>query len=202
MNKLLTPIVISLLLLTAVPTKAKNVHQKYLENTKTIVCDSLILKGMNAYKTGNYQKAIQLLNNSLSHRKVIVTPREIAAFNYLALSYQEIGETSLATKTISWAILFLKVSPLELADLENTAGIIAERQHKKLVANQHWEKARQLYLDRNDYRSWTETTLSLANNYQELGYITKYQQLLEELKTVIELDAADSFTLKDDISQN
>ncbi len=179
-NKLLTPIVIGLLLLTAVPTQAKNSHQKYLENTK-IVRDSFILKGINAYKIGNYQKAIQLLNNSLSHRKVIVTPREIEAFNYLALAYQEVGETSLATKTISWAILFLKLSPLELADLENTAGMIADRQHKKIVANQHWEKARQLYLANDDVQNWAKITLNLANNYQELGNVDKYRQLIEEL---------------------
>lgn len=180
MNKLLTPIVISLLLLTPIPTQAKNSQQKYLENTK-IVRNSLILKGINAYQIGNYQKAIQLLNNSLSHRKVIVTPREIAAFNYLALAYQEVGETSLATKTISWAILFLKLSPIELADLENTAGIIAERQNKKLVANRHWEKARQLYLAHDVTENWAKVTLNLANNYRELGNDEKYQQLIEEL---------------------
>ena len=35
-----------------------------------------------------------------------------------------------------------------------------------------------------------------------MGYVNKYQQLLEELKTTIKPDAGDSFTLKDDISQN
>ena len=198
MNKLLTPIIISLLLLTAVPTQAKNLHQKYSENTK-IVRDSLILKGINAYKTGNYQQAIQLLKNSLSHRKVVATPREIAAFNYLALTYQEVGETSLATKTINWAISFLQLSPIELAELENTAGMIADRQNKKVVANQHWEKARQLYLVNSVDENWAKVTINLANNYRELGNVEKYQQLLKELE--IELDSVDSATLKE-ISQN
>ena len=203
MNKILTPVVISsLLLLTAVPADAKNSQQNYLENTKAVVNNSLILKGIKAYKLGNYQKAIQLLDNSLSHRKVIVTSREIEAFNYLALAYQEVGKESLATNTIVWAKTFLKLSPIELAHLENTAGKIANRQNKKLVANKHWEKARQLYLDSNANKNWAKTTLNLANNYKELGYVNKYQQLLEELKTIIELDAVDSFTSKDDISQN
>lgn len=82
MNKLLTPIVISLLLLTAVPTKAKNLHQNQLENTKVVVRDSLILKGISAYLAGNYQKAIQLLQNSISRRRIIATSREIEALNY------------------------------------------------------------------------------------------------------------------------
>lgn len=180
MNKILTPIVISLLLLTAVPTQAKNLERKYLENTK-IVRDSLILKGINAYQLGNYQKAIQLLNNSLSHRKIIVTPREIAAFNYLAMAYQEVGKESLATNTINWAKTFLKLSPIELANIENTAGMIADRQNKKVVANQHWEKARQLYLVHNVAENWAKVTLNLANNYRELGNVEKYQQLIEEL---------------------
>ena len=180
MNKLLTPVVISLLLF-AVPTNAKNSQQNHLENTKAVVSNSLILKGINAYKLGNYQKAIQLLNNSLSRRKVIATPKEIAAFNYLAMAYQKVGKESLATNTIVWAKTFLMLSPIELAHLENTAGKIANRQNKKLVANKHWEKARQLYFDSNASKNWAKTTLDLANNYKKLGYVNKYQQLLEEL---------------------
>lgn len=202
MKKLLTPIVISLLLLTAVPTKAKNLQQNHLENTKAVVSNSLILKGINAYQLGNYQKAIQLLNNSLSRRKVIVTPREIAAFNYLAMAYQEVGKESLATNTIVWAKSFLKLSPIESAHLENTAGKIAYQQNKKLVANKHWEKARQLYLAHNIAENWVQVTLSLANNYRELGNVEKYQQLIEKLETVIKLDTVDYSVLKDDFSPN
>ena len=182
MNKLLTPVVISLLLLTAIPVRAKNLHQNQLENTKAVVCDSLILKGINAYKAGNYHQAIRLLKNSLSHRKVVATPREIEALNYLALAYQEIEEESLATETIIRAKSLLEISDIELANLENTAGIIAYQQNKKVVANKHWKKARQLYLANNDAQNWAKATLNLAKNYRELGYIEKYQQLLKELK--------------------
>lgn len=109
-NQLLKTVVISLLLLTAVPVRAKNLQQNNLKNTEVIVRDSLILKGIGAYKIGNYQKAILLLKNSLNRKKVVVTSLEIQGFEYLALAYQKVGKQSLAEEIVDWRKFLLQFS--------------------------------------------------------------------------------------------
>lgn len=184
MNQLLTPAIITLLLFTAAPSRAKNLASTRSKDTSTItiVRESLISQGIVAYKARNYPRAVWLLKTFLNSRRVIVTPAEKEGFNCLALAYQKVGEQAEATETIVRVRSLFNNSPVELANLENTAGIIAYQQNKKVIANKHWEKARQLYSDNNIREKWTKTTLKLIKSYRELGDISKSQQLFRELK--------------------
>ena len=194
MNQLLAPVIISLLFLIPTSSEAANSENREgLEKSVFIVRDNLILKGITAYKAGKYHQAVLLLSNFLNRRRVIATPVEIEGLSYLALAYQQIGEQIQATETIIWAISIFNNSPLELANLENIAGIIAYRQNKKVIANKHWEKARQLYLANNVVEAWAKTTLNLATNYKKLGELKKSQQLLSELERAnLKLNLSDS----------
>jgi len=177
----LIPIIVTLLLATATPGKAKNIDHNQLENTLAHVRDKLINRGILAYQSGYYSEALHLLRNFLNPHRIITAPLEKEGLNYLALAYQSMGESTQATATITRAISITNNSLIELANLENTAGIIANQQNKQIIAIKHWEKARQLYLANNFLEKWTETTLNLAQNYRKLGDEQKYQQLLQEL---------------------
>ncbi len=195
MNQLLTLGVTTLLLLIAAPSQAKKINQDRLENTLTIaiVRDSIISRVITAYKAGNYPKTVQLLRKFLNPRRVIATPIEKEGLICLAIAYQKVGEEFQATETIVRAISIFDNSPIELANFENTAGVIAYQQNKKEVANQHWKKARQLYLTNDFIHEWAKTTLYLAKNYRELGRIDESEQLLKELeRATLKLDLSDS----------
>ncbi len=201
MNQLLTSAIIFLFFLV-LPGEAKNSGKtERLENAPVItkVRNSIISKGIAACKAEKYQKTIQLLSSFLNPRKVVLSAWEIEGLNCLALAYQKVGEPTRARKTILRAISIIEgsisqqqgkpnafessaINSLQLADLEYTAGIIAYQQNQKAIANQHWQKARQLYLTHKFTKDWAKTTLNLVKNYQELGNIQKSQQLLEELK--------------------
>lgn len=139
-----------------------------LELPTAIVRDRLILESMAACKAKYYIEAVYLLENFLNPHRIITTPIEKAGINHLTLTYQAVGQ-SFATETINRAIVVTNNSPLELATSEYNAGIIAERQNELKIANQHWEKARQLYKNYNRDREWTRTTRKLAQNYRALG---------------------------------
>ncbi|MEM8675212.1 MAG: hypothetical protein AAGF83_15260 [Cyanobacteria bacterium P01_G01_bin.67] len=179
---LLISIVITFYLQSVSPSHAKNIHRDRLEEPLNLVRKQLITKGISAYQAGYYPEAIHLLRDFLSRRRIITTPLEKEGLIYLALAYQQEGESSHATETITRAIFIANNSPIELARLENTAGIIAQQQAQTAVAIAHWEKARQLYLASNQWHKWSEITLKLAHNYHELGNNRKYQELLAELE--------------------
>ena len=101
----------------------------------------------------------------------------------MAIAYQNVGQSTQAVATILQAISISDDATVELANLENTAGIIADLQNQKAIAIAHWEKARQLYLAHKN-EQWVKTTLNLAENYRELGNVEKYQYLLQELERV------------------
>lgn len=182
MNRLLTPIIVLLFFVT-IPTEAKNFPTEVrLEDTLAIarVRNSIITKGIEACKTKDYSLAIQLLSTFLNSKRVVVSDREIKGLSCLALAYQMVGEPTQATNTITRAISIANSKTIELANLEYTAGIIAERQNRKEIAVRHWEKARQLFLANNVTHKWAKITLDLAEQYRERGDIRKYRQLLEE----------------------
>ena len=189
MKRILTPITLVFLFLIAVPSNAK-VSPKNFDDTLIVVRNSLIARGIKAYKIGNYQKAVNNLDRFINRRRVIATHTEIAGYRYLALAYQKLGKEQLATQTITRAIAIFSHYPIELANLENTAGIIAKEQQQLAIATEHWKKARQLYLANNLKKEWSEITLKLAQSHRELGNIAKYQNLLAEL-TENNVDIAD-----------
>lgn len=183
MKKRLTFVMVTLLLSIAAPTQGKNLEPA-LEDTLAIATtrNSIVSKGIRAYKNHNYSRAVCLLKTFLNTRRVIANPLEKEGLNYLALAYQQVGKQTLATETIDRAISLFDNSTLELANLENTAGIIADRQNKKIIANQHWEKARQLYSANHLWDNWAKITIKIAQNHLELGNIAIYKQLLQELE--------------------
>ena len=181
---LFIPVAIISLFLIATPCKAKNSNQDKLNNTLAVVREKLIKRGILAYKTGYYTETVYLLRDFLNRRRIIHAPLEKEALNYLALAYQKEGKSNQAMETITRGISVTNNSSIELANFENTAGIIANQQNKKTMANNHWEKARELYLVNNFPEKWTEITLNLAHNYQKLGNHNKYRQLLQELKII------------------
>lgn len=193
MNQRLTPVIITLLLAVAFPSQAKTSDRDPLEDSLAVavVRENIVFKGITACQAGEYGKAIQFLQTFLNPRKVVATPLEKEGFNCLASAYQNVGEEAKATETIIRAISLFENSPIELADFENTAGIIAYLQNRKILANKHWKKARQIYSTHNVDGEWAKTTLNLAKSYKELGDIRKYRQLLKELKgTTLELDGS------------
>jgi len=56
----LIPIIVTLLLATATPGKAKNIDHNQLENTLAHVRDKLINRGILAYQSGYYSEALHL----------------------------------------------------------------------------------------------------------------------------------------------
>lgn len=191
MNQRLSLLVATILLTIAVPTQAINISGEPLEDSVAVevVRENIISKGIKACKAREYLKAIQLLKIFLNPRKVVATAEEKKGFSCLALAYQNVGQEAKATETIIRAILFLENSPVELANFEKTAGIIAYQQNKKILANQHWKRARQLYLADKVNKERAKTTLILAKRYKELGYVKEYWQLLKELqRTTLEVD--------------
>ena len=189
MKRILIPITLVFLFLTAIPSNAK-VSPKNFDDTLIIVRNSLIARGITAYKIGNYQKAVDNLNQFINTRRVIATPTEIAGYRYLALAYQKLGKEQMATKTIIRAIAIFGHYPVELAHLESTAGAIASEQQQTEIAVKHWEKARQLYLTNNFTKEWSEITFKLAKSYQELGNLAKSRKMLAELEQT-NIDIAD-----------
>lgn len=183
---LFVPLAATMLVSTATPSTATSCdrNQLDLDSTLAIVRHKLINRGLLAYKAGYYPETVYLLRDFLSRRRIIKTSLEKEGLNYLALAYQKMGKSDQAMETITRAILVANNSSIELANFENTAGIIANQQNKKNIANHHWEKARQLYLANNFTDKWTEITLDLAQNHRQLGDYDKYQQLLQELKSI------------------
>lgn len=184
---LFVPLAVVLWVSMAIPSKAKSCdrNQSGLEESLAIARDKLINRGILAYEAGYYFETVYLLRDFLNRRRIITTTLEKEGLNYLALAYQKIGKSHLATETITRAILVANNSSIELANFENTAGIIANQQNKKNIANNHWEKARQLYLANNFPEKWTEITFNLAQNHRYLGDYNKYQQLLQELDILL-----------------
>ena len=161
-------VAIVLLLLYSAATKAENsLAPKRLDDSPTVteIRNSIVERGITACEAENYTKAVQLLEKFLNPRKVIATSLEIKGFACLAIAYQNVGQSTQAVATILQAISITDDATVELADLENTAGIIAERQNRKAIAIAHWEKARQLYLAHQVDKQWVTTTLNLAENY-------------------------------------
>ena len=184
MKRLFTLATISLILVT-IPVSAKDtLESKKLEKSLAvaIVRNSLIQKGLNQCQIKNHHQTINLLKTFLNRYKVSATPLEKQAYSCLALAYQNTGELVAATETIERTLRLFKNTPSEQAELEYTAGIIAYRQNKKLLAIKHWKKARQLYLKNNAARKWLKTSFNLAVGYQKLGLVNKQRQLWLELK--------------------
>lgn len=192
--KLIRFVVIMLLLLDSAVVKAESIEREILEDSPTIIeiRQNIISRGIAACEAKNYFKAVQLLEKFLNPKKVIATSLEIQGFGCLAIAYQNLGQPTRAVETVIQAISITDNSTVELADLEHTAGIIADRQQKKTVAIAHWEKARQLYLVHNINDKWVDTTLKLVKSYRELGNIAKSQQLLQELESLGYSDRASS----------
>lgn len=175
---------IIILLLITVPVRAKSsVERKRLENTSAItrIRHGIISQGIAACEAGNYSAAVQLLEKFLNPYRIIVTSLETKGLNCLAIAYQNLDRPTLARETVRRAISIADRSTVELANLENTAGKIADRQNHRAIAIRHWEKARQLYLIHDLEEEWAKVTLQLAQNYRELGNVAKYRQLLQEL---------------------
>ena len=164
--------------------QAAIIEQNLLELPTTIVRNRLISSGIAVYQRGDYDSAVYLLQNFLSPHRLITTPLEKSAINYLALAYQARGESAQATATIQRAIDVVNNSTLELATAEYNAGIIAALQNEQSIANQHWETARQLYKERQYEREWVKTTLKLVQGHRALGNLPKSRRLLQELKAI------------------
>lgn len=182
--KLIRLVVVVLLLLNPAVSRAESIERNILKKSPTVtkIRQGIISEGIAACEAENYFKAVQLLEKFLNQRKVIATSLETRGFGCLAIAYQYLGQPTRAVETVIQAISITDDSTIELADLEHTAGIIADRQRKKTVAIAHWEKARRLYLAHNISDRWADTTLKLAESYQELGNLAKSQQLLQELE--------------------
>ncbi|MEM8722677.1 MAG: hypothetical protein AAGE84_25880 [Cyanobacteria bacterium P01_G01_bin.39] len=178
-----TAIAIAFSLLSVPPIAAKSIDQDPLLKSVDLVRERLIVRGIWAYQAGYYTEAVTLLRDFLSDRRIIATLLEKQGLIYLALAYQRVGESNQATKTIERGINLAHNSPLELAQLEDAAGSIAQEQNQLQRASIHWEKARQLYLACNQRQQWTEVTLKLAHNYRRLQKNRKYQELLAELSS-------------------
>ena len=185
MRQILRSAAIVLLFLHSAASKAENSPaSKRLEESSTVseIRSSIIERGIAACEAEHHIKAVQLLEQFfLNPRKVIATSLEIKGFACLAIAYQNVGQSAQAVATILQAISITDEATVELADLEYTAGIIADLQDQKAIAIAHWEKARQLYLAHKAGARWVTTTLNLAENYRDLGNVEKYRYLLQEL---------------------
>ncbi|WP_156114033.1 hypothetical protein [Myxosarcina sp. GI1] len=184
MKRLFTLAVVYLVLI-AVPVSAKDLLETQLEKSLAVavVRKSIISRGLANCKARNHRQTIHLLKTFLNHFKVSATPLEKRGYHCLALAYQSVGESAAATETIERTLTLFENSPIEQADFEYTAGIIAYRQDRKVLAVKHWQKARQLYLENNAAKQWLKTTFDLAFGYQKLGQIDRQQQLLLDIKS-------------------
>ena len=175
-------IVITLTLMSVAPCNATKLKGDPLAQPLNIVREQLIERGISAYKAGYYPEAVSLIRDFLSHRRLIQTPIEKEGLIYLALAYQQVGESAQATETINRAISIANHSPLELAHLWYTAGIISQQQHQTKMVIAHWEQARHIYDNNHKCQQWTEITLKLAEIYQGVGNQQRYQELLTEIR--------------------
>ena len=175
-------IAIALIIISVLPSNATNIKGDLLTEPINLVREELIIKGIAAYQAGYYPESRNLLRDFLSRRRLISTPLEKEGLIYLALAYQQVGDSIQALETINRAISLAKQSPLELAHLEDTAGTIAQRQHQTEAAIAHWQKARHLYLNSYNLPKWSEITLKIAQAQRKLGNIQLYQYLLAELE--------------------
>ena len=173
---------IALVLMSILPSNAASIQRDLLTEPLDIVRERLIIRGIAAYQAGYYTESRNLLRDFLSRRRLISTPLEKKGLIYLALAYQQVGDSIQASETINRAISLTNQLPLELAYLEDTAGTIAQQQHQIHLAIAHWQKARYLYLASHDLPKWAEITLKIAQNQLKLGNVELYQDLVAELE--------------------
>lgn len=155
---------IAITLISVPPGNATSIKSNLLTEPIDIVREELITRGIAAYQAGYYPESRNLLRDFLNRRRLISTPLEKEGLIYLALAYQQVGDSIQASETINRAISLAQQSPLKLAHLEDIAGTIAQRQHQIHVAIAHWQRARHLYLINDNWSKWAEITLKINNS--------------------------------------
>lgn len=186
MKRLLFTLTLTLLFfpVLAVDARERSAFDNLKDRQASIVRDSIIARGIESCRDKNHRKTVFFLKTFLNWRRVIATPVEKKAYICLALAYQSLGEAEVASKVVEGTLKRFHNSPVERANFEYTAGMVAYRQNRMIKAIEHWEAARQLYRTHNLPKAWRRTTFNLVNSYRQLRQLDKQRELLQQLKGV------------------
>jgi CHAT domain-containing protein/tetratricopeptide (TPR) repeat protein len=146
---------------------------------------SSVQRGQILYQTGQYLKAIEVWNitaSSFQTQGNVV--KQALVLSYLALCYQETGQTQQATQVMDKALSIINKSPQKFtfAQILNNQGELLFNQGKLDIAFQTWQKSESLYKELRDKTGQIGTQINQARSLQGLGFYVRARSTLEKVK--------------------
>jgi CHAT domain-containing protein/tetratricopeptide (TPR) repeat protein len=146
---------------------------------------SSVQRGQILYQTGQYLKAIEVWNitaSSFQTQGNVV--KQALVLSYLALCYQETGQTQQATQVMDKALSIINKSPQKFtfAQILNNQGELLFNQGKLDIAFQTWQKSESLYKELRDKTGEIGTQINQARSLQGLGFYVRARSTLEKVK--------------------
>jgi len=146
---------------------------------------SSLQRGQILYQTGQYLKAIEVWNitaSSFQTQGNVV--KQALVLSYLALCYQETGQTQQATQVMDKALSIINKSPQKFtfAQILNNQGELLFNQGKLDIAFQTWQKSESLYKELRDKTGEIGTQINQARSLQGLGLYVRARSTLEKVK--------------------
>ncbi|MBD2202544.1 CHAT domain-containing protein [Calothrix sp. FACHB-1219] len=149
----------------------------------------LLAEGKNYYQNGQYQAAAKTWENALNfYQNRQEKVKQIQVLNYLALTYQKLGNIPQSDKIINESINLIKQiktrdtqTSLLLAQALNTQGSLQIIQGKTETAIDTWKQAAVIYERAGDKIGKLISQINQAQALQILGQYRRSKTLLEGL---------------------
>jgi CHAT domain-containing protein/Tfp pilus assembly protein PilF len=146
---------------------------------------SSLQRGQILYQTGQYLKAIEVWNitaSSFQTQGNVV--KQALVLSYLALCYQETGQTQQANEAINKSLSIINKSPQKFtfAQILNNQGELLFNQGKLDIALKTWQKSESLYKELRDKTGEIGTQINQARSLQGLGFYVRARITLEKVE--------------------
>jgi CHAT domain-containing protein len=152
--------------------------------------DPQIQQGLLLYKNGDFSAAAQQLAQAaqLAHQNQLPTDQALA-LNYLALTYQALGQTDTAQTSLSQGLKLVasdsQGSRAVFARLLNTQGSLQLAQGKPEAALESWQNAAKTYRQLKDRTGEAGSLINQAQAEQALGYFLRARNTLSQSEQLV-----------------
>ncbi|WP_404783850.1 CHAT domain-containing protein [Altericista sp. CCNU0014] len=145
--------------------------------------DPQIQQGLSLYQSGNFDAAARAWAQAAQQARQERSPiAEALALNYLALAYQELGQTDTAQASLDRGLKLVASSAGDsraaLARLLNTQGSLQLARGKPEAALASWQSAAKAYRQLDDRAGEAGSLINQAQAEQTLGYFLRARNTL------------------------
>ncbi len=162
-----------------------------------------IREGLSFYRNGDFVAAIRQWEQGLSilQKKGQVVDAALT-LNYLALAYQELGQSAKAEVLVNQGLQQLALPQIQnrtslavLARLFNTRGSLQLAQGRSQLALESWQNASRTYRQIGDRTGETGSLINQAQAEQALGYFLRARHSLGQAEQMISAQTDPSIRL-------